>query len=156
VGAVVELLAEARADVLALMAFAAGTLPDREAAVLAEIIPPWILVIAAAALVEDKRPAVDVAFVRRALRPHAARRAAGEIAVAPIVERLRIGEGRRVLHRKAQLRKDGEAGVTGHVGLEPRARDQRARRIIGEGGVDLVRPLRHRGFGGRRGFRRTA
>src|SRR3569623_701641 len=90
-GPVVELLAEARADILALMAFAAGTLADGEASVFAEIIAPRILIIAAAALVEDARATVDLAFVGCALGAHATR-TTGEVSVATIVERLRIGE----------------------------------------------------------------
>src|SRR5690349_599961 len=67
VGAFIELLTEARADVLSLVTFAAGTLPDRIAAVLAEIIAPGILIVRAGGFVEDKRIAVQLAPVGRVL-----------------------------------------------------------------------------------------
>src|SRR6185437_14278211 len=156
VGAVIELLAEARADVLALMAFAAGALSDREMAVFAEVIAPGIAIIAAAGLVEDERAAVDLALVAGVLGADAARRAAGEVAVAPTVERLRIRVGGRLLHREAQPRIDRRVGAAGHVGLEPGIGNERAGRIIAEGGIDSLRAWRHRGDVERRRIGRAA
>ena len=56
VGALIHQRAIAWPDVLALMAFAAGALADEIAAMLAEIIAPWVRVVAPARLVEDQRP----------------------------------------------------------------------------------------------------
>src|SRR6185312_13403073 len=103
VGAVVRLAAGTRPDVLSLMAFSGRALPNLEAAVLAEIIAPGIAIVRAAAFVEDQRAAVHLAHVRCALRAHAARAAAGEIAIAPIVEALRIGESGRLASRETQI-----------------------------------------------------
>jgi hypothetical protein len=61
ISAGVEQFADAGPDVLALMAFAARTLANEKAAMLAEVITPGIRVVARRALVEDQRPAVYLA-----------------------------------------------------------------------------------------------
>src|SRR5262245_42047009 len=86
--AFVDQRARAWAHILTLVAFAPRTLADEKAAMLAKIIAPRIRVIGRSAFVENQRSSVDIARVGLVLSTRTAHRATGEVAIAPIVERL--------------------------------------------------------------------
>src|SRR5215831_9836489 len=132
IGAIVEQRAGTRADVLTLMAFAAGTLADEIVAMFAEIIAPWIRVVAGGAFIEDQRKAVHVAGVGLVFPPRIADRADGEITVTTIVERLRIGKVRRFLQRKSKVRIDGVVGASAAILFQAGARNEKAGAEIAE------------------------
>src|SRR5580700_12118210 len=103
------LQAKARPDILALVAEPGGALADIVIAVLAKIIAPRIGVILR--LVGEQRLVVDPAAIRRVLVAATEPDTPGEIAIAPIHERLRVGVSGRLRHGKADFGIDGGIGA---------------------------------------------
>src|SRR5262249_44630195 len=129
VGALDALCAGAWPDVLTLVAEARRTFADVEIAMLAEIITPGIGVVDG--LVRDQELAVDPAAIERRLAERPERHAASLVAVAPVHEGLRVGKGRRLGERKADLGIDrviGAARVSPHAG----ALHEVARAVVGK------------------------
>src|SRR6202035_4980370 len=108
-GALDMLEAKARPDILALVAEPGGALADVIAAVLAKIIAPRISVIFR--FIGEQRLVIDPAAVGRSLVAATEPDAPGEIAVAPIHERLRVGVSGRLRHGKADFGIDGGIGA---------------------------------------------
>ena len=114
--------------------------------VFAEIIAPRIGIIFRRGFVEHQRLEIDAAAIRRVLAAARMRRASGLVAIAPIHEGLRIGEGGRLVERKADIGIDrfvGDAVIALEAGIGKQSPD----RIISEVGRGLFRP-RRRGEGG--------
>src|SRR6478736_5210236 len=158
VRAIIEDRARAWADILALVAFSPRTLTDEKAPMLAEIVAPRIRGIAGSALVENQRSSVDIARIGLVFPARAAHRSSGEVTIAPIVERLRIGESRRLLERKAQPRVHSVVGAATSILSQPRVGDDQARAEIGESFRRFFWPVSAHGFGrhlcGRRATRK--
>src|ERR1700685_475740 len=104
-GALDMLQAKSRPDILALVAEPGWTLADVIIAVLAKIIAPRIGIILR--FVGEQRLVVDPAAVGRILVASAKPDTPGEIAIAPIHERLRVCISRRLRHGKADFGIDG-------------------------------------------------
>ena len=105
-----------RADILSLMAETAGALSDAETAGFAKIILPGIAGVSADRLLGRSGLSLDLAACKG----------------------LRMGEGRRLLQWKSDLRIGGEIGVAARV-ARAAARDDVPARTIGEIG-ESVRP----------------
>src|SRR4029077_13641179 len=92
IGAVVEKRARARANVLALMALSTWALANEVVAMFTKIIAPRVRVVARCTLVEGQRPPIHITRIRLILFARVANRAAGKVAIAPVIERLGIRE----------------------------------------------------------------
>src|SRR5208282_3756695 len=110
IGALVAQQAGAWPDILSLVTEPGGALPHVIIPMLAKVIAPRIGVILR--LVIDQGLGVDPAAVGRVLAATAERDPTGEVAVAPIHERLRVGVGRPLRHRKSDFGVDREIGAT--------------------------------------------
>src|SRR5215470_20018267 len=98
------------------MAKAARTVADKEVAMLTKIVLPWIGVVDR--LVRDQELVIDPAAIERCLAERSERHAPGLIAVAPVIEGLRVGEGRCFGQRKSDFGIDrvvGPAGMPSHA-----------------------------------------
>ena len=112
------------------MADAARTLANLRVARLAEIVAPWIGEVLRRGFVEHQRLVVALAAVGRAFAVQPAD-AAGFVAIAPRVERLRFGESGCPCQRKPDLRVDVIVGAA-TISFIARVGDQLAGREIGE------------------------
>ena len=135
VGALDALGAEARPDVLTLVAEAGRTFANVEIAMFAEIIAPGIGVVDG--LIRDQKLAIDPAAIERRLAERSERYASGLVAVAPMQERLRIGKGRGLGQREVDPGIDrivGAARVPPHAG----AGQEVARAVVGKYGRERL------------------
>src|SRR6266498_1164041 len=112
------LLARRWTDVLALVAETAWALSDIEVAMLAEIIPPGIGVVVGGGFIQHEHLSVDTAAIRLDPVKESRTGASGRVAVAPIHERLGIGEGGRIGERETDV---GIDGVIGDPAFAPEA-----------------------------------
>ena len=125
------------------MASARRALADEKIPVFAKIIAPRIGIILRCAFVEHEWLEIDPAAIGRVLAAAWRRRPAGLVAIAPIHEGLRIGEGGRLVERKTDIGVDGCVGDT-VIALEAGIGEQSPGRIISEIGRNILGPRNQR------------